>query len=64
MLAAVKYFIAYDSKMGWFYGATEEFAKNFQEKEFIFSEQKIIFKPLKRFDEYNQTVILYEVEKE
>jgi hypothetical protein len=60
----IRYFIAYDSTMNWFYKSTEDFALRNETKEFQFAEQKIIFKPLKTFNENKQTIILYEVIEE
>jgi len=57
----IKYFVAYDSTMVWFYVHTEEFAKKFEPVEYEFSNVKVKFQPLKRFERYKGEIILYQV---
>ena len=57
----IKYFIAYDSTMDWFYTYTKEFAKKFEPIEYEFAEIVIKLQPLRKFEIYSGEVILYQV---
>jgi asparagine N-glycosylation enzyme membrane subunit Stt3 len=59
----VKYFVAYDSTMSWFYTQTEGFAKQFQAASFYFSGKRIDLIPLKRFKVNNEEIILFKMEE-
>tara|TARA_Y100000310_G_scaffold303984_1_gene342747 strand:- start:72 stop:911 length:840 start_codon:yes stop_codon:yes gene_type:complete len=57
----IKYFVAYDSTMSWFYTNTEPFAKQFRSANFQFAEVTTQLIPLKKFSANNEEIILYEV---
>jgi len=59
----IKYFVAYDSTMPWFYHEQlQTFAKNFEERNIQFTEKIVRLIPLQRFEANGQEIILYEVQ--
>ncbi len=57
----IKYFVAYDSTMEWFYTNTKSFAQRFEKESFEFPEKTITLNPVKRFEANDEEVILFEV---
>lgn len=58
----VNYAVAYDSTMSWFYGRTENFAKNFGQRAYNFEEGVLVLTPIKEFKDNGESLILYEIQ--
>jgi len=58
----VNYAVAYDSTMPWFYGLTENLAKNREERIYNFEGGTVRIFPVQSFEKNGEEIVLYKIE--